>query len=512
MGAFDDLIPQQTQGATIGDGGTGPSTVEPMTSPDQGASGNAFSDLIPQNQEQQQPQKKNLQYHPGAFMSMVEGFNRAIGRTAEGGLQLLHNVLPDSFNKSLMKVNQDNEEHYAQTKEEHPYAATAGELAGYVAQEALLPMPKGGGILSKGLQKVMPRVAADILEKGAVFGLTGAGLMGSQYGTLDQRIERAKYAGEMSFLFGAGAEGVAKGLGALRATPVGEKLGFLSQQIKPQTSALHNIASDVVEGGGLETLASKTAAATRNKVALAPAEALNDPAMLNQLKNLKVGPDEIVQAKNFLTSRNSQVTAKVNSLIDNLNPTGKDKILTQIKSIPINPRAGSSEVSLDQMFNKLWSTPQKQSNFLSLVEQSGGDVSHANDVISIVNQIRKSPLETLIAKPANNSALPSSVRSAVGNFVSNLSTGRYNKAILNLSLDPTWKEKIAEVMAKPTPVMQTLGLSKILEMVGKGKISVLSNRVMVGGVPQGYTDTFLPVEGDSLILDEKQKQQAPYLQ
>lgn len=505
MGAFDDLIPQQAAQGQPQQTQMAPT----MEAPAQVSTG-AFDDLIPKAAEAQ-PENKNLDYHPGAFMSMVEGFNRAIGRTAEGGLQLLHNVLPDSFNKSLMKVNQDNEAHYEQTKAEHPYAATAGELAGYVAQEALLPMPKGGGFLSKGLSKVMPTAAANILEKATVFGLTGAGLMGGQYGTLDQRLERAKYAGEMSFLFGAAAEGAAQGLSALKSAPLGEKAGFLSQQLRPESSAVRNVTADVIEGGGLDSLAQRTAAASRNNIALTPAEALNDPAMLNQLKSLKVGAEDISKVKDFLGSRTQQITEKVNGIIDNLNPSGKDAVLNQLKSVSISPGTTKPDISLNQMFKKLWDTPNKQTNFLNLVEKSGGDVAHANDVISIVNQVRSSPLEALISRPNNNTSLPSSVKSALTNFVSNLSTGRYNKAILNLSLDPNWKEKVAEVMAKPTPVMQALGLSKILETVGKGKISVLSNRVMVGGVPQGYTDTFLPVEGDSLILDEKQKQQAPYL-
>jgi len=69
MGAFDDLIPQDKQNPE-----------QPNSSSNTGA----FNDLIPKSQEEVAMSEQQAKPKTSSFMAMVEGFDRAIGRTAEG--------------------------------------------------------------------------------------------------------------------------------------------------------------------------------------------------------------------------------------------------------------------------------------------------------------------------------------------------------------------------------------------------------------------------------------------
>lgn len=590
----------------------------------------AFQAAMPQSQQPVEPPIPP-EKQKGAFMSAVEGWNRSIGRTVEGVLQLASPILPDSFNKELKRVNQGNELSYDEAVKQHPVASRVGELAGYAAQEYPLPMPYTGGLLTRGItkllgEKIAKNVATDVAIKAGTFGATGGALMGSQYGSQDQRLERAKYGAEMSALFGAGGELAFRGMSRLLSPST--RSGFLSQvaPFTPKRAATKDIMTDISEAGGAPAVAKGTIPAENLGVSLTPAEALGNPSMLSKLGKLDISESGISNVNKFLSERTGKMQGEVKKMIDNFIPEGADVAkstktqlyksleglqtdsdtfagLTQnpvimseldnlkgnirlpktLREMPNNSvlkldqvkkeidtqlynnksflgnqektlgpaernalteartqivdtldgifpqyaparkvaerialkqqmtdeiskiklRPNTNEPTLNQMYDRLWGTSEKQQNFLSAVERAGSDPIHAQDVLTVLNQIRKSPLEDLAKKSMYGKSVDIDLAQMITNttgFLSRVAKGRYNDAILKLSLSgDKWKSEFQRAISKSSHLGEILSIKKLLDRVGQAKMATMAHRASVGAVPQAYTDTFLEPEGDSRI-------------
>lgn len=160
----------------------------------------------------------------------------------------------------------------------------------------------------------------------------------------------------------------------------------------------------------------------------------------------------------------------------------KQSMLNDIKTIRPAPQAMPGEVTLDQMYNKLFPNPAKQDNFLSAVQRSGGDVQNAQDIMQVMNQVRKTPLNTLIGKPATFEDSVSSLAHGEGvtgkvvDFLTNLGKGEYNKALINLTLSgPKWQQKVSETLSKENPIPKFMGLKNILDKVKSAKNSLFND-------------------------------------
>lgn len=613
MGSFDDLIPKQ------------PNTESPeantIASDSAASPTNQFQDLIPK-QESQQERTPN-----SAFMAAVDGWNRAFGRTAEGGLQLLSNYLPDKFNRAVTELNQQKEREFEQDLIDHPVASKIGELAGYIGQEALLPVSK-----------------ANLLTKVGSYAATGGTLMSSQYGDAEQRKERGLYGAAMSGIFGAAGELGWMGAKSLLSSSAKTAPGLLRKLFRPKDAAVQDIAHNISNTTDLPTLLQRGGAAERHGVTLTPGETLGGNVLPNVEKNYSMSQQSQLEAAKYLNNRASTLKTKVKDIIDNFVPEGdevaqttkakmyenlaplqakpktseallshpvisnelealnknplmpkaikdmpnnsvlkldaikkeidsqlynnktflngnektisasektvlqdaraqivnrldkefpqyaqarkvaerltlKSQITKELNSIKPEVRAINGEISLEQMFNKLWNTPAKQERFIEAVKRTGGNDYQAADVIQILNQIRKSPLESLIkAKPegintgtsirGNLMNGSSTIFSRMSSFVDELVMGKYNKAVIDLTLNGKWKPEVAKLMSKPNETTMLMTLKKILEKVsqsGPGMASRKVGRVFDGSGPQGFTDTYLPPPGDYYITDEKSK-------
>lgn len=171
------------------------------------------------------------------------------------------------------------------------------------------------------------------------------------------------------------------------------------------------------------------------------------------------------------------------------------------------------------MYNKLWSTPDKQSRFIEAVKRTGGSEYQASDVIQILNQIRQSPLESLLKTKSEGVNVGTSIRgnlmngsatifSRLSSFVDDLTLGRYNKALVDLTINGKWKPEVAKLMSKPNEQTLLMTFKKILDKVSVAGPGVSARRVAQvfdGSGPQGFTDTYLPPPGDSYLDDESKK-------
>ena len=613
MGSFDDLIPKQPD----------TSSPEVNTTPDNSVASpkNQFQDLVPKQEAQQEPA------HNSAFMAAIDGWNRAFGRTAEGGLQLLSNYLPDKFNKAVTQLNQEKEREFAQDLIDHPVASKIGEFAGYIGQEALLPVAK-----------------ANLATKIASYAATGGALMGGQYGSPEQRQERGLYGAAMSGVFGAAGELGWMGAKSLLNSSATSSPGLLRKLFKPEAAATQEIASNISNTTNLNNMLVRGQAAERVGVTLTPGETVGGNILPQAEKGYLVSQQSKLEAAKYLNDRSSVLKTKVKDLIDNFVPEGDEVAKTTkakmyedlaplqattqtseallshpvisnelqalnknplmpkaLKEMPDNsvlkldavkkeidsqlynnktflngnektisaseksvlqdaraqivdrldseypqyaqarkiaerltlksqinkelgmikpePRAINGEVTLDQMYNKLWSTPDKQSRFIEAVKRTGGSEYQASDVIQVLNQIRQSPLESLLKAKSEGVNVGTSIRgnlmngsatifSRLSSFVDDLTLGRYNKALVDLTINGKWKPEVAKLMSKPNEQTLLMTFKKLLDKVSVAGPGVSARRVAQvfdGSGPQGFTDTYLPPPGDSYLNDESKK-------
>ena len=611
MGSFDDLIPKQPDTSSVA------SPTDNTVAPPK----NQFQDLVPKQEAQQEP------VHNSAFMSAIDGWNRAFGRTAEGGLQLLSNYLPDKFNKAVTQLNQQKEREYAQDLIDHPVASKIGEFAGYIGQEALLPVAK-----------------ANLATKIASYAATGGALMGGQYGSPEQRQERGLYGAAMSGVFGAAGELGWMGAKSLLNSSATSSPGLLRKLFKPEGAATQEIASNISNTTNLNNMLVRGQAAERVGVTLTPGETVGGNILPQAEKGYLVSQQSKLEAAKYLNDRSSVLKTKVKDIIDNFVPEGdevaqttkakmyedlaplqatsqtseallshpvisnelqalnknplmpkalrempdnsvlkldavkkeidsqlynnktflngnektisaseksvlqdaraqivdrldseypqyaqarkvaerltlKSQINKELGMIKPEPRAINGEVTLDQMYNKLWSTPEKQSRFIEAVKRTGGNDYQASDVIQVLNQIRQSPLESLLkAKPEGVNAGTSirgnlmngsaTIFSRLSSFVDDLTLGRYNKALVDLTINGKWKPEVAKLMSKPNEQTLLMTFKKVLDKVSVAGPGISARRVahvFDGSGPQGFTDTYLPPPGDSYLDGESKK-------
>lgn len=156
--------------------------------------------------------------------------------------------------------------------------------------------------------------------------------------------------------------------------------------------------------------------------------------------------------------------------------------LSKIKNTPGN----GDEIPLDKIYNKLWGTPEKQSNFLESVDRVGGDSKTAKNVLSFLNQIRNSPLESLVNKTGGAEQVSASIYT----WAQNLLNGSYNKELVKLSIDgDLWQKKVGAVLSAKNPLMQMARFKDLITKVKKTQVgSYLYNKFKNTDSPEAVAE------------------------
>jgi len=115
-----------------------------------------------------------------------------------------------------------------------------------------------------------------------------------------------------------------------------------------------------------------------------------------------------------------------------------------------NP-AGTSSPTFDAVHKTLFGTPQKVSDFLKNVDATGGNVEQVKDIIAVSGQLYKSTLGRVAKRMSNNDegtfrAYGSST-GVISEVIDKLTTSRYNKAMLELTLSGSkWQSEVMKVL------------------------------------------------------------------
>lgn len=128
-----------------------------------------------------------------------------------------------------------------------------------------------------------------------------------------------------------------------------------------------------------------------------------------------------------------------------------------------------NDIGLDEIRSQLFSTKEKQNKFIDDVITTGGNPEQAKAVIDLTDKLSKSPLQRILnvsteGDAGNTRQYGKSVSDIVGTVQQKLNANYY-KAVLNLTLDPKWSDKITEVLSKRTQKSKLTGYADLLKSI-----------------------------------------------
>lgn len=405
-----------------------------------GAGGAALAGAQYADTEEQRLEQMKYGAALGAAVPLAIGAVKGVGKALMGGPETASSM-PNKIFAPDSAALKDVAYNVGTQTLSNPAAVEDATAAATRLGVPLTPGQAVGGSILKSAEKATP--ASDI-EKRAVFGMRNAQ-----------------------------ETGIAKNTAKLFSTITPEGRDQLEQAVSQKYDALKNV---VVDDSVLDTIKSNKSLATRFSAlsnatdttvsglpdnSLLKVDALKkelDSTLFNDTFKLvdptkKLTPD----ARKALESARSQ-------LMDSLSPytdytearamsqrliLGKkyDELLGKIK-----PKAGTNQTyGASEIYNTLFSTPEKQKYFLKDIAEAGGDVGLAKDIIKVTDQLRDSPLDSILKmQPASSPDVPigGAVRAIPQKFLGSMLLKRYQDAILNLMLSgqDKWKEPIKQIL------------------------------------------------------------------
>src|ERR1700679_4019439 len=120
-----------------------------------------------------------------------------------------------------------------------------------------------------------------------------------------------------------------------------------------------------------------------------------------------------------------------------------------------------------KFYDVLMGNNVKQDNLLNMVKNAGGDVEHTKALIDTLGRVVNTPVQTIIKGTrvaAENSIKEANQEGIVKAAIENLTKGRYNKELFNLSLGgESSQARIWGALSKLPVEDRIVGLHNVLE-------------------------------------------------
>lgn len=189
----------------------------------------------------------------------------------------------------------------------------------------------------------------------------------------------------------------------------------------------------------------------------------------------KLAPD----ARNALNAAHAQIVQTIDKTVPEYATARKlaQQVATRARYEELLARKGANVGNLgvkgpDEIYNTLFSSPDKVEFFLNDVAKTGGNPEQASALAQVFDRLRKSPLQNVLKSTATGDATHISGRDigVIQSFFNNMINGRYNKAYLNLTLSgDKWVKQVSDVLSMPPEsVKQIKAMHTLFGIAAKG--------------------------------------------
>lgn len=169
-------------------------------------------------------------------------------------------------------------------------------------------------------------------------------------------------------------------------------------------------------------------------------------------------------------------------------------------------KAGSSNVLADdQIYSKLFGTQEKRDFFLNAVQSTGGNPENAQKLMDVMNMVKASIYPKMLGTPDKMSTVYGGQNTAglIQRSIEWLTSSKYQKALLKLSLSPTWDTQLTEALAQKSLPGKLSALRQLAGYVSKQGLKAAESEPMkeiasrVGSRLGGYLGTYRNTNTDA---------------
>jgi hypothetical protein len=163
----------------------------------------------------------------------------------------------------------------------------------------------------------------------------------------------------------------------------------------------------------------------------------------------------------------------------------QNKFITQLGKINDSGQS-KGEVSLDQMYSRLWGNKEKKDFFLNAVQNAGADVQTSKDVLEVLNDTFKSPMKEIIGRtPAKFtlSNLSHNKGSLIERGIEHFTKGTYNHDLIAMMLNPSWQTDIQHAIISGNNKKSFFNLGNLVKQFKQSNIGQAAIPAVKAGIP-----------------------------
>ncbi len=278
------------------------------------------------------------QQTPSTFDAALDGFNRSFGRMAEGGMQMVANLVGATDYAAKVKgVHDEFEAQAKQSQEAHPVAYGTGNFLGNIGRTVPALVATSGMGLGMGVQAGVG-AATNLATEGLEYADTGA-----------DRVNKMAMGGVTGAIGGAGGALLGKVIGTGHHMMQNQSgAGFLSKMFNPESAAKNAIANEVDNVGGMAAIEAKGLAAKNAGLYLDPAEQIGSGSAKTTVSDvvLQSANDKKGLMASFI-ARDNKAKTMLKETIDGFTPLGKEEtakaakgLYDELKTMQVTPEQG----------------------------------------------------------------------------------------------------------------------------------------------------------------------------
>ena len=163
------------------------------------------------------------------------------------------------------------------------------------------------------------------------------------------------------------------------------------------------------------------------------------------------------EARRALTEASNNIKDTIDQVVPQYAPARQEaqKLVLQNRYENLLLKKGakvgnSNGLGIDETWQTLFPTKESQQVFVNDVTTAGGDPKQAENIITLLDQLRQSPLKRIYSRPSgedNSTIFYGNKVGFIQKIYDKLTAGNYNRALINLSFNGNeWADKVTSIL------------------------------------------------------------------